>query len=247
MPYKIDVYNYLLKLNRLEKNAKIVWAVNTLFKKDWKIYWTNTDLEWISWPIIYKGLKPSVDKIDAYILWAGWASRAAIAAMIELKIENIFILNRSQKNLDEIENHFKKYLWNNQKIITKIYDVESPHSNTLPWGRGDSKIIIINTLPFWFKENLPKSPIKFEELEKIKNNLELYFEAIYDSERWNTPIVEFLINDSESSSEWQVKICRWIEMLIWQAKTWFELWSNWWEFKSEEITKVLMKSKKENQ
>jgi shikimate 5-dehydrogenase len=30
--------------------------------------------------------------------------------MIDLKIKNIFVLNRSQKNLDEIEKHFKKYL-----------------------------------------------------------------------------------------------------------------------------------------
>jgi len=247
MPYKIDVYKYLLKLNRLEKNAKLVWAVNTLFKKDWIIYWTNTDLEWIKNPILERivwndfvgsaGLQTLQNTINScYILWAGWASRAAIAAMIDLKIENIFVLNRGQKGLDEIEKHFKKYLWENQKLITKIYDVPHPHPQPLPCKEGNNKIIIINTLPFWFKENLPKSPIKFEELEKIKNNLVLYFEAVYDSERWDTPIVEEILKINKNT-----KICRWIEMLIWQAKTWFELWSEDWVFRSEEITDILMK------
>jgi len=231
MPYKIDVYNYLLKLERLEKNAKLVWAVNTLFKKDWKIYWTNTDLEWVKNPILEK-LWTWIKNINSvYILWAWWASRAAIAAMIDLKIKNIFVLNRSQKGLDEIENHFKNYLWENQKLITKIYDVEKDSFPELK-----SKSIIINTLPFWFKNKFPKSPIKFEDLEKNKNNLDLYFEAVYDSDKWNTPIVEEILKINKS-----IKICRWIEMLIWQAKRWFELWSNWGEFKTEEIKNILMK------
>ena len=67
----------------------------------------------------------------------------------------------------------------------------------------------------------------------------MYFEAVYDSEKWDTPIVEYLCKNKN------VKICRWIEMLIWQAKTWFELWSNWWEFKSEEIKNILMKKNNE--
>jgi len=238
MPYKIDVYNYLKKIDRLEKNAKMVGAVNTLYKKEWKIYWTNTDLEWISWPILEKlnlsteGFNPL--KYCVYILWAGWASRAAISASIKMWIKNIYVLNRGQKNLDEIKNHFEKFLWEEQKIITKIYDIVA-HPQPLPIKEGRGKFIIINTLPFWFKENLPKTPIKFENLEKILPNLELYFEAVYDSGKWDTPIVEKIL----STEGFSPLICRWIEMLIWQAKTWFELWSNWWEFRSEEIKNIL--------
>ena len=240
MPYKIDVYNYLNKLNRLEKNAKLVWAVNTLFKKDWIIYWTNTDLEWIKNPILEK-VSPLLTREgpgvgSVYILWAWGASRAAIATMIELKIENVFVLNRNQKNLDEIKNHFNKKLWENQKLVTIIYDVEN---NSFP--EVENKSIIINTLPFWFKENLPKLPIKFEDLDKIKNNIELYFEAVYDFEKWDTPIVEEIICRGAPCGYPNIKICRWVEMLIWQAKTWFELWSNGGEFKSEELKNILIK------
>jgi shikimate 5-dehydrogenase len=44
-----------------------------------------------------------------------------------------------------------------------------------------------------------------------------------------------------STEDFSPLICRWIEMLIWQAKTWFELWSNWWEFKIKEIKNILTK------
>ncbi|MDQ7023659.1 MAG: type I 3-dehydroquinate dehydratase [Candidatus Gracilibacteria bacterium] len=238
MPYKIDAYNYLKKINRLEENAELVGAVNTLFKKDGKIFGTNTDLEGISGPILEK-ISPHLEKeglgvVSIYILGAGGAARAAISASIKIGIENIYILNRSKKSLDEIEKHFKKYLSENQKIITKIYDVNSPHP--LPWGRGDNKVIIINTLPFGFKENLPKSPIKFKELEKILPNLELYFEAVYDSEKGDTPIVQKIL----STEGFNPLICRGIEMLIGQAKTGFELWTNGGEFKSEEVKNILL-------
>jgi hypothetical protein len=41
-------------------------------------------------------------------------------------------------------------------------------------------------------------------LEKIKNNLELYFEAVYDSKKLDTPIVEFLL----STEDFSPLICR---------------------------------------
>ncbi len=260
MPYKIEVYEYLKEKNRLDKSAKLVWAVNTLYKKDWKIFWSNTDIDGVKLPIqeklsktspLQRGVGGGELLKSSYILWAWWASRASIAAMIEIGIKNIYVLNRSQKSLDEIKKHFSQFLWEWQKIITKIYNVEDWDTFSLAWWEmpKGQRGIIINTLPFWFKENLPVSPINFDELEDILPNLTLYFEAVYDSKKGDTPLVQKILEYNNACRGApcgypkfeEIQICRGIEMLISQAKTWFELWSNWGEFQMKKIKKILLK------
>ncbi len=257
MPYKINMFEYLETLWKLDLRALLVWAVNTLYKKNWKIFWTNTDIDWVKNPILEKLFSDekvfsfvwddTIIKYNAIVLWAWWASRSAIWALIEMWIKSIYVLNRSKENLDDLEKHFSKFLKEEQKLYTMIYDVSSLDSlfeiiekNSL------ENLLIINTLPFWFKENLPKSPILLEELEKILEKTLLYFEAVYDSRKWNTPIVEkileynkILSRDVSMKHLNEIKVCKWVEMLIWQAKTWFEFWSEWWEFQEKFIKESL--------
>ena len=236
MPYKVDVYNYLRDRKCLDDNALLVWAVNTLYKQDWKIRWTNTDIDWIFFPIKDR-LEEELEWIEkCYILWSGWAARSAISAAIKLWIQNIYVLSRGQKSLDEIRQHFSTYLWEDQILITKIYDVLSGW--IFPIEILEREVIIINTLPFGFKTDLPESPINFWELEKIYWNIALYYETVYDREKWDTPIVSKI--EKYNTSNKKIKICRWVDMLINQAKTWFELWT-WWEFQTQKIKNILLK------
>jgi shikimate 5-dehydrogenase len=36
-----------------------------------------------------------------------------------------------------------------------------------------------------------------------------------------------------------IKICNWVEMVVWQAKTWFELWTDWREFDTNLIKNTI--------
>ncbi len=239
MPYKIDMYNYLCKNQYLDIGAEMVWAVNTIYKKDWKLRATNTDIDGMKLPILEK-LWDWINNVKhLYILWSWWAARAWIWAAIQIWIPNIYILARKQESLDELYNDFSKYLWEEQKLITKIYDVSL--WELFPIQEAKDKLIIVNTLPFWFKNNLPKSPIDFGNLEKLYSNIELYYEIIYDAGKWDTPIVQEIEKYNSKNKLWKsIKICRWVEMLIAQAQTWFELWSGWGEFQKEKLKKILL-------
>ena len=152
-------------------SANLAWAVNTVYKKDNILIWKNTDIDWIINPIS-KNIDLNLIN-TAYILWAWWASKAVISAMIKSWIKNIYVLNRSKDSLDLIYSHFNKYLADKQKLITCKYDISKWdnfldifNKNNINSDKSSSNyFIIINTLPFWFNEDLPKYPISESNLE----------------------------------------------------------------------------------
>ncbi|MCD5380527.1 type I 3-dehydroquinate dehydratase [Candidatus Gracilibacteria bacterium] len=255
MPYKIDAYKYLKEQKCLDEKAVLVGAVNTLYKKEGKIRGTNTDIDGIISPIQQK-LGNKIQTIECcYILGSGGAARAAIGAAIKMGISNIYVLSRGQESLDEVKEHFSEYLGENQKLITQIYDVEV--LKIFPFKKSQNKAIIINTLPFGFKDNLPKSPIEFGELERILPHISLYYEAVYDAEKGDTPLVDEILKYKQNLNSFsltkgkdtgkadrdnqEIKICRGVEMLIEQAAPGFELWTGGEEFQTKKIKNILLK------
>lgn len=239
MPYKIDVYKYFKEKNRLSASAILVWAVNTLSKINWNIYWYNTDFEWIINPIKTKLNVKEIEDIDTwYIIWTWWAAKAWIVAYLILWITDIVILGRkiniellSHFNSQDIKNILKNKYWitKNINIKFKEYDIMDKDliSNII-----DKKWILINTLPFWFKDNLPKKSILEWEVKKIKNNIKLFFDVVYDINYWDTPMIK-------EFKSFDIPVCDWIDMLVWQAVKWFELWTNWWKIDINKINKLL--------
>lgn len=238
MPYKIEVYEYLKNKSSLDISAKLVWAVNTIAKDNsWNIIWYNTDIDWIINPITEK-LWDNLNNIKTCcILWAGWASRAVVASILKMGIKKIIIFNKSRENAEKLINHFNKeeiknLLENKDFEIRYVeYDVGRDGINRIsteiqkPW-------ILINTLPFGFKENLPKLPILETEWQSIKNNISLVFDIVYDMVEWDTPFLKIIKKDN-------VETCDGRDMLIGQAIRWFKLWSGWEKFQEEDIKKFL--------
>lgn len=244
MPYKIEVYEILKERNCLDKSAILAWAVNTIAKQEWKIIWYNTDLDWITIPIIDNIWSKKISE-KWYVLWAWWASRAVIWWLLKLWVNDITVFNRSEANLNETINHFSqkevidilKELWNTDFIIKKvIYDVEKEDSNIEK--HIDKNWILVNTLPFWFKENLPKYPIKHNELGQILDKIELYFDIVYDINYKETPMQEYISNNFK-----KIMICDWVDMVVSQAKKWFELRTDWFEFNEKIIKNIINKFK----
>lgn len=240
MPYKIDVFKILEKRWKLDSSAILVWATNTLSKNEkWELIWYNSDIEWILLPIKTK-LKDKIKEIKKwYVLWSGWAARAAISALLTLWITDIIIFARKE-DID-LFNHFnsekiKQILENNYWIIKDIslkykkYDVtEESYSKiseiiTENW-------ILINTIPFWFKEYLPSITIKKDEFEKIKDKISLFFDVVYDMNYWDTPLIQL------AKQNW-IPTCDWIDMLLNQAVKWFNLWTKWENLDLEVLEKA---------
>lgn len=240
MPYKIDTFKILEEKWQLDDSAILVWATNTLSRNEkWQLIWYNSDIEWIILPIKNK-LKENIKNIEIwYILWSGWAARATISALLILWITDIIILAR--KNDNELFNHFnnekiKKLLkdkyWITKEISIKYeeYDITNEKLNKIS-KIIDKNWIIINTLPFWFKENLPKLPILENEFEKIKDKISLFFDVVYDMNYWDTQLIQL------AKQNW-IPTCDWIDMLLNQAVKWFNLWTKWENLDLEVLEKA---------
>jgi len=237
MPYKEDIFEILNNENKLEKIAIEAWAVNTIFKEKWQVFWTNTDVKWIELPVKKLNKEnPSTSsgwqtRQTAYILWAWWASRWTIVALKKLWFSEIKIFNRSLKNAEKIKNEFEN---ENFKIEIIEYDLLNSEKNQIS-RYFDKKWILINTLPFWFKENFPKLIVKNEEFEDIFKNINLYFDIVYDLEKWKTPTIK---KAKENFPE--IKICDWVDMILNQAVWGFEKWF-WEELNIEKIWEIIRK------
>ncbi len=237
MPYKIEIFQILSDLWLLDESARLVWAVNTIAKQNWEVLGYNTDMYGILEPIKEKlGLKlQSVKKW--YVLWAGWAARAAIAALLKLWIQDIIIFNRTDENMIKLVNHF------NSKEVKEIlkgcfslkmveYDIQyDDKSNTSE--HIDDTWILINTLPFGFKSHFSKYPIREWEFDKVFDKIELYFDVVYDMNYDCTPMIGYIKENHQD-----IAICDWIDMVVEQAKKWFKMWSAWNEIDWEKIKKI---------
>ncbi len=247
MPYKIEVYEILKEKKSLDKSAILAWAVNTIVKIDWKIIWYNTDLNWITTPILDKLWIKDLPK-RWYVLWAGWAARAAVWWLLSLWVSEIIIFNRNLERIDEIINHFnseevKEILQIKNKdfsIIPVKYDVENDDISTHIDNINnisthiDNPWILINTLPFGFKQGYQKYPVKITEFEKISKNVVLYFDIVYDLRYDETPLTDFI-----KANYPHIQLCNWVEMVVGQAKTGFELWTLWTNFDTNLIKNTI--------
>ncbi|MDD3302556.1 MAG: hypothetical protein PHN31_03295 [Candidatus Gracilibacteria bacterium] len=243
MPYKLEVYEYLKNRNCLDKSAFFAGAVNTIVKKDGKLIGYNTDIDGIINPIIeklnsrfceenpptllYQGGK-IYKPLKGYVFGAGGASRAVIGALLMLGVKEIVVFNRSDGNLIETKSHFysdevkeilKSYGNVDYKIETIIYDVAE--DNSFIGKFIDKTGILVNTLPFGFKENLPKYSIKLDEIDEIFKNIKLYFDIVYDLNYGGTPMEQYVKQNYKN-----IFVCNGVDMVIGQAKKGFELWTN---------------------
>lgn len=104
IPLKMDMLKYATELS---DSAKIIGAINTFYPIGDKQYFaTNTDWVGITESFRRNGVTGKVT--NGLILGGGGTSRAAVYALKQLGCENIFMLNRTVKKLEEIRDSFPK-------------------------------------------------------------------------------------------------------------------------------------------
>lgn len=98
VPYKIDVMPFV---DVLDKGAKIIGAVNTLYYKGNKVYGYNTDAEGFYLSCQKEGITFE-GKIVA-ILGAGGAAKAIAAVCAERKVKKMYLANRTVEKAQDIK------------------------------------------------------------------------------------------------------------------------------------------------
>ena len=160
VPFKKMVIPFL---DKLSEEAKISQSVNTIYKKDNKIIGENTDIE---------GFKLSLEKTEqeiknkkALILGAGGVVPSIIIALKKMKIEKIYLSNRTELKATELKKKF-------------------PEIEIIKWGDIFDFDIIINATSIGLKEN-DEININYQQISKDK----FFYDVIY-----NPPETNFLKN-----------------------------------------------------
>ena len=142
MPFKEEIIKYL---DYLDKDAKIVGAVNTVINKNNTLKGYNTDIFGA-----YKALQAiNINCKDSIlILGAGGVARAIIIALQKQKISDIFVTNRNLKKAEELSKLF------NCKFVS--------------WEKRNNfkSSVLINTTPIGMKNHDYSTPI---DVKSIKN------------------------------------------------------------------------------
>ena len=160
IPYKEDIAK-LLKKN-VSNEVKKIKAVNCLYRKNGKLWGTNTDGE-----AAVESLKIKYGNFsDKKILICGFGGAGkAIAAYIQKKLKN-------KKNLEIL---IKKI---NQK---EKYNFINYKNKNIDFSKYN---IVINVTSLGFGSNLNLTPISLKNLKKLKLDV-FVFDIIYDPPRTN--------------------------------------------------------------
>ena len=103
VPYKSDVIPFLAKL---DKEAEIIGAVNTLVRTENGYKGYNTDLPGLYRAILSEGIEVRGSRV--IIVGAGGAARAAAFMCAFYKAERVVILNRTVEKAERIVNEVKE-------------------------------------------------------------------------------------------------------------------------------------------
>ncbi|MDR1774517.1 MAG: shikimate dehydrogenase [Clostridioides sp.] len=193
IPYKEKVIPYL---GYIDDKAKKIGAVNTIVKKEGKLFGYNTDYYGFKYMLEKNKIDPKDKKI--LILGKGGASKACIEVVKDMGSKEIQIV-------------YYRVISENIKTISKegpqIISYENCYKN-----HSDAQIII-NTTPVGMYPNTEDSPV---DLSKF-NNLEAVVDVIYNPLR-----TKFLIDGIDKG----VICVGGLEMLIAQAKFAVEIFLN---------------------
>jgi shikimate dehydrogenase len=151
VPYKQSVIPFLEDQSDLAKQTN---SVNTIFKKNGKIFGDNTDIYGFEKSITNEEI--NIKDKSALILGAGGVVSSIILALNNLKVKKIFISNRTLEKAEVIKNRFKNI-------------------QILDWGKIKDCDIFINATSIGLNNN---EKINFD-FNKISGQ-KIFYDVIYN-------------------------------------------------------------------
>ena len=199
IPHKIEVMEHL---DEIEKNAKIIGAVNTIKNDHGKLIGYNTDALGFVNSVLNEG--HSLLGKHVMVLGAGGASRAIVVELAAHGVSKITICNNTIQKAEviaqKVRNHFEKV-----EVVVRNLDVNEEDLEGVDF--------LINTTPLGMSSQKDLSPID-EKIMPPKNLV--VCDIVY------TPHDTKLLKWAQS---YDLKVVRGIGMLINQAISSFEIWT----------------------
>lgn len=199
IPHKIEVMEHL---DEIEKNAKIIGAVNTIKNDHGKLIGYNTDALGFVNSVLNEG--HSLLGKHVMVLGAGGASRAIVVELAAHGVSKITICNNTIQKAEviaqKVRSHFEKV-----EVVVRTLDVNEEDLEGVDF--------LINTTPLGMSSQKDLSPID-EKIMPPKNLV--VCDIVY------TPHDTKLLKWAQS---YDLKVVRGIGMLINQAISSFEIWT----------------------
>ena len=156
VPYKQDVLPFLETYSEIVKKTN---SVNTIFKKDGKVYGDNTDVYGFEKSIINNSL---IIKDKTILLFgAGGVVPSIIFALKKMKVSNIIIANRTKEKAESLKSLFKDLI-------------------VVDWGEVPDFDMIINATSIGLKKE-DKLNIDFSKFQSS----EFFYDVIYNPKETN--------------------------------------------------------------
>lgn len=199
MPHKVTIVNLL---DKMDKGASLVGAVNTVVNDDGELIGYDTDVDGVMSTLETK--VHSLKGLKALLIGAGGATRACIVALVMKGCKEIIILNRT---LSKAKSMMKEL----SKKLEIDYSVDELGIESLKRAISSADILV-NSTPIGTYPNLDESIIP---QELIKKNM-VVFDLVYNPKKTK------LIRDAEKMG---AKIIPGYEMFVGQGAASFKLWT----------------------
>ena len=156
VPFKQKVIPLLEELSPTVKKTN---SVNTIFKKEGKVYGDNTDV--FGFSLALKDAGYYINKKKALILGAGGVAPSLVVSLYNLGIGKIYMSNRTDSKLDNLIENF-------------------PNIEKIPWGKFEEVDLIINATSVGLKreDNLN---LNYDKFGKNK----FFYDVIYNPRMTN--------------------------------------------------------------
>ena len=196
VPFKKSVISFLDELTPLADETQ---SVNTIFKKDNKIFGDNTDVGGFKQSLEY--INYTVKNKKVFILGDGGVVPSILKALEKLGAAKVYISNRTKEKAKNLESHYKISLG----------------LETLDWGQSPDFDIIINATSLGLKNN-DKIELDYNKHKpKLFGRKKLFYDVIYNPEKTN-----FLLKGEELGNE----TTNGKMMFMCQAQLAFKIWHN---------------------
>ena len=202
IPYKESIIPYL---NGFSSLARASGAVNTVLNRRGRLTGYNTDVIGFQRQVEESGI--NVKDKRAVVIGAGGAARAVIAALIQLSLADITIINRTVENAEELAKLFKEE--NSEQNFDFCSLEEQEYAEVLK-----AADLVVDTTPVGMYSNNIKNKVVINP--EYLHEDQLVIDLVYN------PLKTEILKEAEKRG---AQIGNGLPTLIYQAEASFKLWT----------------------
>lgn len=202
IPYKESIIPYL---NGFSSLARASGAVNTVLNRRGRLTGYNTDVIGFQRQVEESGI--NVKDKRAVVIGAGGAARAVIAALIQLDLADITIINRTVENAKELAKLFREE--NSKQNFDFCSLEEQEYADVL-----NAADLVVDTTPVGMYSNELKNNIVINP--EYLHQDQLVIDLVYN------PLKTEILKEAEKRG---AQIGNGLPTLIYQAEASFKLWT----------------------